>query len=347
MTTVNRIARAVRRLMDPVPENVFVLPLPQRRLSVLGPLPGAAAVSAAMPAAVRSAGTRFVRLAAWGRRDKLLHGLALTHMVGAEIGPLDRPLVRKGDGAVFYVDHLDTAALRDKWRTDPNVDISKLQVDAVWGRQTLRQGIAAAAGADEDGFAGLDYVVASHVVEHVPDLITWLQEIQAVLKPGGQLRLAVPDKRFTFDYLRRTTDLASVVHAWQSKARVPGPQCILDFCLHMVDVDSQAAWRARLEPATLRRRYDFAAALAIAQGAERDGAYHDVHCWVFTPASMAQLLAELARLRLIAFACERFHDTEVDRHEFFVALRQCDDAALCAASWESMAAQARVHAYSE
>jgi SAM-dependent methyltransferase len=278
------------------------------------------------------------------RRAKLLQGLDLSRLCGAEIGPLDRPLVRKTDGAVFYVDHLETEPLRAKWSSDRNVDTSKLLVDAVWGEQSLLDGLAMAAG---PGFSGLDYVVASHVIEHVPDVITWLQEIQAVLKPGGQLRLAVPDKRFTFDYLRRTSDLASMLYAWKCRARVPNAYCILDFCLNMAPVDTPAAWRGPLDPANLKRGFDFAGALAIADDARLNGRYHDVHCWVFTPASLARCFAELARQRLLAFSCEHFFDTEVDHLEFILALRQCDDAQDCAASWEHMAARAKVHAFTE
>ncbi len=52
-----------------------------------------------------------------------------------------------------------------------------------------------------------DLLVASHVIEHVPDLITWLREIASVLKPTGQARLAIPDRRYTFDLLRVETQL--------------------------------------------------------------------------------------------------------------------------------------------
>jgi SAM-dependent methyltransferase len=343
--SARRIARAVWRWMDPVPAGVFQTPQgsvhPARERAV--PRVSAKADAGAGQATATEFGG-FFRLPFVHRRDKLLQGLDLPALTGAEIGPLDRPLVRKGDGSVYYVDHLDTEALRARWSTDRNIDVSKLQVDAVWGAQSLREGIAAAAG---EGFAGLDYVVASHVIEHVPDVITWLQEIQAVLKPGGQLRLAVPDKRFTFDYLRRTSDLAALLYAWQSRARVPNGPCVLDFCLNMAEIDMKAAWRGRIDPDTLKRFYDFNSALAIADDARKNGHYHDVHCWVFTPASLARCFAELARRRLLGFACERFDDTEVDNHEFIIALRQSGDATLCAASWEAMAARAKVHSYTE
>lgn len=53
----------------------------------------------------------------------------------------------------------------------------------------------------------LDFVVANHVLEHVTDPIRALREWHRILRDGGLLYLAVPDKRFTFDCRRRRTTL--------------------------------------------------------------------------------------------------------------------------------------------
>lgn len=263
----------------------------------------------------RGAGlVRWLRPASW-RRDKLLQGLDTSRGLGAELLAPDGLVLLPQEGWVH-------------------------QAHSV---QQLRRAVTA------EPFFGLDFVLAPHGVAQAPDLIGWLRELQLLLKPGGQLRLAVPDKRFGADHLRRTSGLADVLHAWQRRAQAPGTQCALEHYLHLAEVDTQAAWRGPLEPALLRRRHDLAGALALAERAEHDGPAPDGHepvrCWAFTPAALARLLAELARQRLVAFACEHFHDTEVNQQEFFVALRRCDDASLCAASWEGMAARSRAHRF--
>ena len=43
----------------------------------------------------------------------------------------------------------------------------------------------------------LDYVVASHVLEHVANPIAALAECYRVIRPGGILYLVVPDRRAT------------------------------------------------------------------------------------------------------------------------------------------------------
>jgi SAM-dependent methyltransferase len=114
-----------------------------------------------------------------GRIENLRSGLELGRMTGIEIGPLLKPVITKNEGDIIYVDHVDTEALKAKYADDPNVDTRKIvSVDAVWGSQTLLQAVG----------RRVDYVIASHVAEHVPDLVGWLGEIGEVLRPGGTLR---------------------------------------------------------------------------------------------------------------------------------------------------------------
>lgn len=268
------------------------------------------------------------------REAHLLRGLDLRASVGAEIGPLDRPVVAKARGEVHYVDHCDTAALKARWASDPGVDVDALHVDAVWGRLTLRQALADAS-AFTHAAGGLDYVIASHVVEHVPDLVSWLAEVHAVLAAHGHLRLAVPDRRYTFDYLRRTSTLAEVLDAHVRQRRTPSASRVLDFALNMVHVDCGQAWRGVLVPSALVRGYSDEAAIALARSAEDTDAYHDVHCWVFTPHAFATLMAQLARCHLLAFACEWLVPTAPDTYEFFASLRPEADHARVVRSWEA------------
>ena len=44
-----------------------------------------------------------------------------------------------------------------------------------------------------------DFVIANHFIEHCQNPIQTFQNLFRVLKPGGVLYVAVPDKRFTFD----------------------------------------------------------------------------------------------------------------------------------------------------
>jgi Methyltransferase domain len=266
------------------------------------------------------------------RREKVLAGLDLKNTVGMEIGPLYSPLVTRADGRIIYVDHADTAALREKYKPNPQVNVDQIViVDHVWSGNTLSQAI--------DG-QKVDYVVASHVVEHVPDLITWLYQIGAVLKPNGSVRLVVPDKRFTFDLLREESRISDVLGAYVVQAKIPPPHAILDFLLNArYDILPSDIWLGG-KP-TGRQGHSFEEAMAVACDTLRSGNYHDVHCWVFTPASFARICEVLVERDLMKMECARFFDTARGKLEFIVHMRPFTDKKTAMESWNCMARKAR------
>ncbi len=262
------------------------------------------------------------------RKENLLFGLDIQHACGIEIGALASPVVSKQEGTILYVDYADTNVLRDRYKSDPNVDISKIvTVDAVWGEKSLGESING---------ESVDYVIASHVIEHVPDFVTWLNELHSVLDKHGQVRLAIPDKRYSFDYLRQESRLSDILSAYVVRARVPQPREILDFCLNKVSIDTAAAWRNEIDIAKLTREFTYEGAMWLAHDVINHGTYHDVHCWVFTPHSFATLCHKLARFNLLKLACHRFVDTARNELEFFVALKDTADQREVVESWAAM-----------
>jgi len=262
------------------------------------------------------------------RTQKILAGLDLERASCLEIGALDRPIIPPTSPRVFYVDHLDTQGLREKYRRDASVNVDRIvDVGGVWGEKTLLQAAAPV--------APVDFIVASHVIEHVPDLIGWLQELASVLKEGGEVRLAIPDRRFTFDYLRRESKLPEVLEAFVSRARVPSAGRVLDAIVYYREVDRNAAWDNQIDPAKLPGGHPVSAATDLAKDILSKGTYHDVHCWVFTPGTFCELMLGLADNGYLEFECASVQDTERDSFEFFCTLRKTSDARHVIASWQS------------
>jgi SAM-dependent methyltransferase len=247
----------------------------------------------------------------YSRRDIILAGLDLSELRGVEIGALCSPIVSIAEGDISYVDHADTKSLKAKYADDPAVNTDLIvEVDGVWGENTLLECV----GGD------FDYVVASHVIEHVPDLANWLQEIHAILKPGGRLRLAIPDRRYTFDYYRHESRLHDVLDAYLQKARRPLPRLILEHFNMARPVDTYAIWRGQEPDPFMLTEHQARASLAIARDALLNGSYHDAHCWVFTPFSFRQLMTQLALLDLLPFTIDQIVDTRPNSIEFFAHL---------------------------
>ncbi len=271
-------------------------------------------------------------LTRFNRRDKLLAGLDLTALDGAEIGALAFPLVRPAEGNITYVDWTDTQTLRGNYAHDPAVNVDEIvDVGAIWGSNTLLEALSG---------RKVDYVINSHVVEHVPDFVTWLAEIREVLRPGGTLRMIVPDKRFTFDILRNETRLHDVLDAWIRKARAPLPRAMLENRCLFREFDFRKAWEEDFNPLTLPATYDAKFAIAGARDILENNKYIDSHCWVFTPKSIATLFAQLAEADLLNFRLSQFFDTPHMNFEFTVHMAPCDSKDEIIASWRGMAAQA-------
>jgi hypothetical protein len=261
------------------------------------------------------------------RKERLLAGINQSVSVCAEIGALSHPILEPTMPHVRFIDYTDTETLRKNYAKDPYVEVGKIvEVSAIWGDNTLPEALG----------GKVDHIIASHVIEHVPDLLTWLDELYASLNDGGSVRLAIPDKRFTFDYLRQETRLSDVIQSHLIRARIPQPQYVLDFHLNAVKVDCASAWDGILNALSFQHFNTPDEAINAARDVIDNGAYRDVHCWVFTPRSFGELMIELARAGLIGFACETFHDTEKYTFEFFVKMVPCDDSQRLIASWQAM-----------
>lgn len=267
------------------------------------------------------------------RKEKLTQLLDLRGSVGIEVGRLDKPIVSKEEGNIFYVDFCETEELRTRWKDDPGVNCNRIWVDAVWGTNSLADAVSTSAERTGQRWTGADYLLASHVIEHVPDFITWLNEAKATLKPHGQIRLAVPDRRFTFDYLRNETRVEDVVTEFVRRRRAPSAARIIDFALNVTHVDCGEAWKGPIAKERLVKMYSPEGAIAIAHDAEVNNAYHDIHCWVFTPYSFTQLMMDLTELELLDLGCEWIIPTIHNDLEFFVCMTPLQDKSATMESW--------------
>ena len=237
---------------------------------------------------------------------------------GLEIGPLNKPRLGKDRFRVRYVDHASTAELRAKY-ADDNAMRDQLDdivdVDFVW---TGVEPLAEVVGVE----APFDFVFASHVAEHAPDLIGWLRQIAVVLHDGGRLCLAIPDKRLCFDVNRDLTTMADLVDAHLRELRAPGFRQIYDFHSRIVDVDAAALWAGSVDYSGSERTdldpdqwaYD------LCRKHQRTGEYIDGHCQVFTPASFLDVYARLVALDLIDYEIAEFHPSVPGTIEFRVTL---------------------------
>lgn len=76
-----------------------------------------------------------------------------------------------------------------------------------------------------------DFVIASHVLEHLANPLAMLGEIHRVLRPGALFVLLLPDRHRTFDCDRLPTSLAHLVDEYHADVREVDDAHILDFLI--------------------------------------------------------------------------------------------------------------------
>ncbi|SFC38680.1 Methyltransferase domain-containing protein [Nocardioides terrae] len=256
------------------------------------------------------------------RRAQFLELYDFSQGTGLEVGPLDAGVADETIDDVRYVDVFDQDGIRDHYREDasvvlelvPHIDFP-LYLDGEV--RTLAE--AAAPGGP------YDWVIASHVIEHVPDLIGWLRQLAVVTADGARLLLAVPDRRYCFDLHRPPTTVGQILTAYEEKHTAPSVRAVYDFFSSVVGVDTAALWRQRRPAGRASRIHDRSYTMRQVERA-RAGEYVDCHVWTFTPQAFAEQIKELRGLGLCDWYVERLEPV-IGSVEFLAVLRRIPDGA--------------------
>jgi SAM-dependent methyltransferase len=229
--------------------------------------------------------------------------------LGLEIGPSHNPVAPKREGyRVQIVDHLSREQLKEKYRGH-NVDLENIEeVDFVSKGDDLSRLVGSR--------KHYDWIIACHVVEHMPDLVGFLNECDELLKDGGALSLAVPDKRYCFDRFRPITGISRIIDSHLSKPKIHSAGSVAEYFLNVVSRAGSIAWTA-----TARGPYDFVHTLQDAESGMRavlNNEYLDVHAWCFVPHSFRLIVHDLNSLGLIQLKEVSFLPT--DGGEFYMTL---------------------------
>lgn len=235
-----------------------------------------------------------------------------------EIGASHAPIAPKAKGwATHVVDHLDQAGLRAKYAA-AGVALDRIEsVDSVWQDGPLHAAVPAAL------HGSFDRLIASHVIEHMPDPAGFLASAAVLLREGGTVALAVPDHRYCFDYFRPATTTGEVLEAlFADRTRHPA-RALWDQRAYAISMDGSTAWGQHpvSRPAFLADLPGHAETRALFTAAT--GAFEDCHAWRFTPAGFSLILLELGVLGLCDWRLDRLDGPE--GCEFFAMLRRGEE----------------------
>ncbi len=203
-----------------------------------------------------------------------------------------------------YVDRMDLRELHDHY---PELPVKKLvEVDLVDDGERL--------ASQPDCSA--DFIIANHFIEHTEDPIGTLANHLRVLRPGGILYLAVPDRRRTFDADRQPTPLAHVVQ----------------------DHEQGPAWSRRSHQEEWARLVEKVPESEVsARASLLEDSDYSIHFHVWAPWEFRALLDYARQERGLAFALEALEHNE---HEFIVVLRRTGPGTQASAPAEPVAGSA-------
>jgi SAM-dependent methyltransferase len=126
---------------------------------------------------------------------------------GIEIGALHSPLIVSSSAKVRYVDRMTVSQLREQY---PELSACQLvNIDIIDDGETL----------ESIPDSSLDFAIANHVIEHCENTIFSLKNWLRVLKSGGILYMALPDKRYTFDRERSVTPLQHIIRDYDEGSK--------------------------------------------------------------------------------------------------------------------------------
>lgn len=243
------------------------------------------------------------------REEKILHNIDKAGF-GLEIGPSHQPIAPRRDGyKVHVLDHLSKEKLIEKYKSH-GVCIDNIEeVDFVWGGESY--------GELTGNFKYYDWIIASHVIEHVPDLIGFLKNCDAILKDDGFLSLAIPDKRYCFDHYRPISGLSKVIDNHLGKQSIHTLGSVMECYLNKVTKAGVIGWDY-MQSGEYKLTHTLEQAREKIKEVVNNSVYVDTHAWCFVPHSFRLIIQDLFDLGLSPFKEVDFFPTAGS--EFFVTL---------------------------
>ena len=224
------------------------------------------------------------------RSDTLLAGIPRESRI-IEVGASFRPLVPKRDGwNTCVVDHDTREGLLHKYNKAV-IDANEIEeVDVIWQEGNLHEAFPVE---DRGSF---DAIVASHVLEHMPDLLAFLDSCRRLLRDDGMLIFALPDKRWCFDFFRPASLAGDVLLAHHESRKIHSAAVLYNEISYSMTLGGRPGWAVGEEATELVFAHEPGTAqLVFEQITGGDQTYRDAHAWQFTPSSFELLILDLSQ----------------------------------------------------
>ena len=227
-----------------------------------------------------------------------------------EIGPLDRPQFDHHSPDYYSVDVFTRKQLINNYVNDPTVN-----------KENIIKPTYVIADNDYSAIKEkFNCIFSSHNIEHMPCLMTFLNNLSGVLSDDGHIYLAIPDKRYCFDHFKKETDIYDILQLHFEKNYRPRFSDILRMgtqITHNNPIDHWNNIHGEINPEI--------ALTQIYQGILNQyntGIYTDAHVNQFTPENFVKIITTLNKLKLINLKVDRIYHTLYGSLEFYAILKK-------------------------
>lgn len=248
-------------------------------------------------------------------RQKRILRFCNTEGIGLEIGASFNPIAPKKEGfCVETMDYMTREKLIEKYRTQrtaPTEHIEELieEVDYVWNGEKYSDLVG----------KKYDYIISSHLLEHIPDVIGHINDCCQILKDGGAYSLAVPDKRYCFDIFRKETTIEDMIQ--KIGAVSYSDDSIIDYVSNIVKNGEDISWDKLCTGKEFSHVYSDEMIREVTAAPQKYDV--DIHVSVFTPESFRKLMDELYERKIINMPLV-YVDDETEYGEFFAVFQKID-----------------------
>lgn len=161
-----------------------------------------------------------------------------------------------------------------------------------------------------------DIIITNHVIEHIPDIIFWFQELDKISTPNARLTFGVPDKRYTFDYFRPLTKLSEILECYHNKIDKPTFSQIFEHQYLYQKVDVKKIWEGEQ---VIHQGHRYSLKSAFDKTKSMLSEYHSVHCHVFDYNHFLKTFDELSKFDFFNWKIHSSSDVQPGLNEFLVA----------------------------
>jgi SAM-dependent methyltransferase len=246
-----------------------------------------------------------------------------------EVGPLAFPSMNIQKSNIHTVDYFSKEELIENYKNDKNVDKNKI-CDVTYV-------IKDAINYNEIIPKIFDGCFSSHNIEHVPCLITFLNNISSILKDNSYFFLCIPDYRYCFDHFRNPSHIFEVLDSFYNKQNKPSAISHLESNYLTCHNNSEKHWDTLnnsirnifvsineknefLKNQTNKIINEIESIKNIYTKCKNE--YIDSHCWKFTPFVFYNIIYILYETKYIDLRVERIYKTLKGSNEFYVILKK-------------------------